>query len=173
MITVAIGDTEQVDGVEIVQLLCSPLHRYAGRPGDGAPPVPEGELVEAITLRAGLGIVGDRYFGKPAHRDASVTMMAAENLPSGADLVQTRRNILLRGLDVDALIGSTLVLDSGDGPVTLRLNRPAHPCAWMNVVIGPGAMKALRGRGGARATPLSDGVLRVGPLTAHVLPASP
>jgi len=154
-----------------VQLLVSPVHRYVGRPGDGPARQVEGEIVDVMTIRAGLGIVGDRYFGKAAHRDASVTLMAAEGIPLGADLRQTRRNVLLRGLPVDELIGAEISLDSGDGPVRLRFNRAANPCAWMDVTIGPGALAALRGKGGVRATPLTDGVLRVGPVHVEVIRA--
>ncbi|MEU5944742.1 molybdenum cofactor biosysynthesis protein [Micromonospora sp. NPDC047465] len=152
----------------IVQLLASPVHRYVGRPADGPAPAPPGELVEEVRIRAGLGIVGDRYFGKPAHREASVTVIAQESLPPGVDLVQVRRNVLTTGIAVDELVGSVLTLDSGEGPVRLRVNRPAHPCAWMEVTVGPGAWKALRGRGGVRCTPLNDGVLRVGPVDVTV-----
>ncbi|WP_328477317.1 MOSC domain-containing protein [Actinoplanes sp. NBC_00393] len=155
---------------EIVELLASPVHRFEGRPADGPAPAPEGELVEEIRIRAGLGIVGDRYFAHPAHRDASITVIARESLPDGAGLAQVRRNILIAGLDVDALVGSVLSLDSGSGPVRLRVRRPANPCAWMDVVIGPGAWRALRRRGGVRCVPLDDGVLRVGPVLAEVLP---
>ncbi|MFC3502518.1 molybdenum cofactor biosysynthesis protein [Micromonospora krabiensis] len=152
----------------VVQLLASPVHRYVGRPADGPAPAPPGELVEEIQLRAGLGIVGDRYFGRPAHREASVTVIAQESLPAGADLRQVRRNVLTVGIPVDELVGSVLVLDTGGGPVRLRVNRPANPCAWMDVAIGPGAWKALRRRGGVRCTPLTDGVLRVGPVRVEV-----
>ncbi|MEV4809063.1 molybdenum cofactor biosysynthesis protein [Micromonospora avicenniae] len=152
----------------IVQLLASPVHRYVGRPADGPAPAPEGELVEEFHIRAGLGIVGDRYFGRPAHREASVTLIAQESLPSGADLRQVRRNVLTAGIAVDDLVGAVLVLDSGAGPVRLRVNRPANPCAWMDVAIGPGAWKALRRRGGVRCTPLTDGVLRVGPVEVAI-----
>jgi hypothetical protein len=38
----------------------------------------------------------------------------------------------------------------------------------MDVVLAPGAFKALRGRGGVRCEPLSDGVLRRGPATLTV-----
>ncbi|TDC36563.1 molybdenum cofactor biosysynthesis protein [Micromonospora sp. 15K316] len=155
----------------IVQLLASPVHRYVGRPADGPAPAAEGELVEEVRVRAGLGIVGDRYFGRPAHREASVTLIAQESLPAGADLRQVRRNVLTAGIAVDELVGAVLVLDSGAGPVRLRVNRPANPCAWMDVAIGPGAWKALRRRGGVRCTPLTDGVLRVGPV--HVAIETP
>jgi hypothetical protein len=154
----------------IVQLLASPVHRFEGRPSDGPAPAPPGELVEEIHIRAGLGIVGDRYFGAQAHKDASITVIAQESLPPGADLRQVRRNILVSGIAVDELVGSVLVLDSGAGPVRLAVRRPANPCAWMDVMIGPGSRDGLRGRGGVRCVPLDDGVLRVGPVVATVEP---
>ena len=153
---------------EIVELLASPVHRFEGRPSDGPAPAPAGEQVGQVRMRAGLGIVGDRYFGKPAHKDASVTVIAAGSLPPGVGLAQVRRNILVRGLAVDELVGAVLVLDSGDGPVRLQVRRRANPCAWLDTTIGPGAWRALRHKGGIRCTPLTDGVLRVGPVTATV-----
>ncbi|MGR6319509.1 molybdenum cofactor biosysynthesis protein [Micromonospora soli] len=152
----------------IVQLLASPVHRFVGRPSDGPAPAPPDELVEEVRIRAGLGIVGDRYFGQPAHREASVTLIAQESLPAGADLTQVRRNVLTAGLAVDELVGRVLVLDCGDGPVRLRVHSRAHPCAWMDVTVGPGTWKGLRGKGGVRCEPLTDGLLRVGPVTAAV-----
>jgi len=164
--------------VEIVLLLASPVHRYEGRPSDGPLPAVGEETHQSIRLRAGLGIVGDRHFGKPAHRHASVTVMNADvlglvaddlGIPRTLDPVATRRNILLRGvngdLDVDGLRGATFSLDSGDGPVEFLANRPANPCAWMDVALAPGAHRALRGRGGMRSEPLTDGLLRLGPAT--------
>ncbi len=155
---------------EILELLASPVHRFEGRPSDGAAPAPPGELVTSVRVRAGLGIVGDRYFGHPAHRDASVTVIAQEGLPAGpggwrVGLAAVRRNVLVSGIDVDHLVGAVLSLDSGDGPVRLQVTSRAHPCAWMDVTVGPGAWKAMRGRGGIRCRPLTDGILRVGPVT--------
>jgi MOSC domain-containing protein YiiM len=121
-----------------------------------------------VTIRAGLGLPGDRYFAQPAHRDAAVTLIAAESLPAGAGLVEVRRNILTAGIDVDDLVGSVLTLDSGDGPVRLKVNRRANPCAWMDVAIAPGAFKAMRFKGGIRCTPLDDGILRIGPVTVGI-----
>ncbi len=155
--------------VEVLELLVSPAHRLAGRPSDGPSPGPSDERVPRAEVRRGLGLVGDRYYARPAHRNASVTMMASENLPEDADLRHTRRNILLRGIDIDSYIGTTISLDCGGGPVELAVHRPARPCAWMDVTIGPGAQRALRGRGGVRCTPLSDGVLTLGPATFRVV----
>ncbi|MFI7071123.1 molybdenum cofactor biosysynthesis protein [Micromonospora sediminicola] len=152
----------------ILQLLASPVHRYVGRPADGPAPAPPGELVEQVRIRCGLGVVGDRYFGRPAHRTASVTLIAQESLPAGADLTQLRRNVLTSGIAVDELVGRVLTLDSGDGPVSLRVHRAAPPCAWLDVVVAPGTWTAMRRRGGIRCEPLTDGVLRVGPVTVSV-----
>ncbi|MCU7820494.1 molybdenum cofactor biosysynthesis protein [Kitasatospora sp. DSM 101779] len=160
--------------VEVVQLLVSPAHRYTGRPSDGPSPAHPGELVRSAEVRQGLGLVGDRYYARQAHRDAAVTLMAAENLPlavrPGTDLRHTRRNVLLRGVDIDAYLGRTVSLDCGSGPVLLAVRRAARPCAWMDAVIGPGAQRALRDKGGVRCTPLSDGVLTLGPAEFEVLP---
>ncbi|WP_432136512.1 MULTISPECIES: molybdenum cofactor biosysynthesis protein [unclassified Streptomyces] len=162
--------------VEVVQLLVSPSHRFAGRPADGPAAGPDDERVDRVEVREGLGLVGDRYFGRPAHADASVTLMAAERLPAdlapGVDLRHTRRNVLLRGVDIDAYVGRTVSLDCGGGPVLLSVNRPARPCAWMDATIGPGAQRALRGGGGVRCRPLSGGVLRVGTALFEVVGTS-
>ena len=162
--------------VEIVLLLASSVHRYEGRPSDGPLPAVGVETHSSIRLRAGLGIVGDRHFGQRAHAHASVTVMNADVLdrvadelgvPRTLDPAATRRNILLRGVDgavdVDSLRGATFSLDSGDGPVQFLANRPANPCAWMDAALAPGAHRALRGRGGMRCEPLTDGMLRLGP----------
>ena len=157
--------------MELVALLASPLHRYEGRPRDGALPFDGQESRNSIELRAGLGVVGDRYFGRKAHAEASVTIFAIESLERVAatlgldelpDVAKTRRNIVTRGLDIDALRGSEFTLDTGAGPLAFRANRPANPCAWMDEELAPGAFRALRGRGGMRCTPLTDGVLAVG-----------
>ncbi len=149
---------------QILELLVSPVHRLEGRPADGPSPAPPGELVDKVTVRAGLGLLGDRYFGRAAHRDAAVTLIAVESLPEGVGLAQTRRNVLVSGLDVDSLVGSVLTLDSGSGPVSFAVRRRANPCAWMDVMIAPGQFKALRGRGGIRCSPLNDGELTIGPV---------
>jgi hypothetical protein len=41
----------------------------------------------------------------------------------------------------------------------------------MDVVLAPGAFRAMRGRGGVRCEPLDDGVLQLGPARLRVLEA--
>jgi len=157
--------------VEIVALLASPVHRYEGRPDDGPAPKPDGELRDHLEFRGGLGIVGDRYFNQHAHRASSVSIQAIEQLEAVAaelgvgmpGLEQTRRNVLLRGVDIDALARVEFSLDSGDGEVRFVDARPCNPCAWMNVAVGEGAHRAFRRRGGLRTGPANDGILRLGP----------
>jgi MOSC domain-containing protein YiiM len=125
------------------------------------------ESRDRVDVRAGLGIVGDRYFGKPAHRDASATVIAAEavealaaELGSGPlDPLATRRNVVLRGAEVEALRGQPFSLDG----VLLAGGRPANPCAWLDLALTAGAHRGMRGRGGIRCAPRTDGVLRLGP----------
>jgi hypothetical protein len=155
--------------VEVVGLLASPEHRWDGRPD----PALAGavERTDRVEVRAGLGIVGDRYFGRPAHRDASVTVLAAEALEALAaelgspplDVLATRRNVVLRGAEVEALRGQLFSLDCGEGEVLLAGGRPANPCAWLDLALTAGAHRGMRGRAGIRCAPRTDGVLRLGP----------
>ncbi|MEA9984718.1 MULTISPECIES: MOSC domain-containing protein [Subtercola] len=166
--------------VQVAHLFVSPLHRYEGRPSDGPVPLPAGGAeggVAEIALRAHLGVVGDRYFGREAHRSASVTVMAMESLEAverelqvghALDPFATRRTVFLRGADVDALARTRFSLDTGAGEVVFQGNRPANPCAWMNVALAEGAHRALRGRGGVRCEPLADGNLTLGPAVLRV-----
>lgn len=65
--------------VEIVALHVSAAHAYEGRPSDGPRPDPGPVSRDHVEIRAGLGIAGDRYFNHPAHRNAAVTLIAAES----------------------------------------------------------------------------------------------
>jgi MOSC domain-containing protein YiiM len=156
--------------VEIVGLVASPGHRYDGRPG-GAVPEQAGDRRDEIGVRGGFGVVGDRYAGRPAHRDAQLTVLATEALEALAaelgtgmlDPLLARRTVVLRGAEVEALRGAEFSLDSGAGEVRLRGGRPANPCAWLDTVLAPGAHRGLRGRAGIRCAALSGGVLLLGP----------
>lgn len=162
--------------VEIVELLASPVHRYEGRPSDGPVFTPDDDLRSELEFRAGLGIVGDRHFNHRAHLASSVSVQSVEALEAVAEqlgggvpgLRQTRRNILLRGVDVDALVRREFSLDSGLGEVRFTTSRPCNPCAWMDTAISAGAHRALLRHGGLRTAPLTDGRLRLGPALLRV-----
>jgi MOSC domain-containing protein YiiM len=156
--------------VEILHLLVSPQHAYFGRARDGAAVVPTTDADEVQTV-AGKGIVGDRFFGRAAHMDAAVTLLAVEGLEAMAaelgvapfDPLLTRRNVVLRGVELPPLLGEEIVLESRGDAVRLLVGRPANPCAWMDRMLAPGAHAAMRGRGGVRCRVLTDGLLHRGP----------
>jgi MOSC domain-containing protein YiiM len=157
--------------VEILHLLVSDAHAYFGRARDGAADVATADA-DRVEVVAGKGIVGDRFFGKAAHMDAAVTLFAVEALEAiAADLgaglfdpLLARRNVVLRGAELTPLIGQDFVLESRTGTVGFHGGRHAHPCAWMDRVLAPGAHKAMRGRGGLRCRPLTSGELSRGPV---------
>lgn len=176
----ALADLPCRTPVEVLSLLASPEHHYFGRARDGSPHPPSPSL-DRVEVVAGKGVVGDRFFGKAAHMDAAVTLLAVEALEGvaadlglatpedplgGLDPRLARRNVLLRGAPVVALVGADLALDqraTGGDVVRFSGRRQAAPCAWMDAVLAPGAHPALRGRGGLRCVPTSSGVLVVGP----------
>lgn len=156
--------------VEVLHLLVSPEHAYFGRARDGAADVPTTDA-DRVEVVAAKGIVGDRFFGRAAHMDAAVTLLAVEALEAMAtdlgappfDPLLARRNVVLRGAQLAPLQGQEFELHSRGGVVRLRGGRPANPCAWMERMLAPGAQAAMRGRGGMRCRPLSDGFLHRGP----------
>ncbi|MGY3319669.1 MOSC domain-containing protein [Arthrobacter sp. TE12232] len=156
--------------VGILHLLVSPAHAYFGRARDGAADVPTTDA-DRVEVVAGKGIVGDRFFGRAAHMDAAVTILAVEALEAMAaelgagpfDPLLTRRNVVIRGAHLAPLLGQDFALESQGDVVRFRAGRPAHPCAWMDRMLAPGAHAAMRGRGGVRCQPLSDGFLSRGP----------
>lgn len=168
---------------EIRGLVVSPRRRMDGRPGEGMAPFAQDqargpEHPQTVEVRAGKGLVGDRYFNT-RFAYAAVTFLAAEkvarlqdeivgeglfeppNLPF--DPLAARRNVVTTGLDVDALVRTRFTIDAGHGPIRFRSITPANPCAWMNHVFAAGAHRALRGHAGIRCEPLDDGWLSIGP----------
>jgi MOSC domain-containing protein YiiM len=161
--------------ITLEHIYISPGHNYFGKPKDGPGdhPTPDVEQVEA---RTGLGLVGDRYFGVPAHYEAQVTFFAAEVFDAllaefalkDLEPVLTRRNIVTRGVNLNQLIGHEFTITSGDqqnGEQSVRFigTKPCSPCAWMDASFAIGAHAFLRGRGGLRARILTTGYLRRGP----------
>ena len=150
----------QLAVVEIVGLVASPGTATTDARGRRCPSSRPTGATE-IEVRAGFGIVGDRYAGKPAHRDASVTVIGVEPLDALAaelgvppfDPLLTRRNVVLRGADVEACAGRPSRSTAARASCVLRGGRPANPCAWMDVVLAPGAHRGMRGRGGIRCAP--------------------
>ena len=129
-------------------------------------------LLEVASARTGRGLDGDRYatgagtFSPRADRRPGydLTLMAAEVLDEltaaghPVDFAATRRNVLTRGIDVNALVGRTFRI----GDVLCRGHRLCEPCVHLDRLSGPGLLRPLIHRGGLRADVLTDGELRLG-----------
>ena len=134
--------------------------------------------VERAAARAGRGVEGDRYFDRQgtfsnAHgRGHDLTLIEGEvldalALPGGRLAPEdARRNIVTRGIDLDALVGRRFRI----GDVECFGQRLCEPCAHLERLttqVGkPGTLRALIHRGGLRADVLTDGEIRVGSAVA-------
>jgi MOSC domain-containing protein YiiM len=156
----------------IRHIFVSPGHNFFGRHQAPAGTY-ETHEVAAVKCRAGWGLEGDRFYGYRPGYKGQVTFFAWETLIAarkkfgvavlGADVF--RRNVLIEGLDLGALIGMRFAL----GGVEFEGCEESRPCHWMNQVVAPGAEDWLRGRGGLRAKILTDGELRIGPVELRLL----
>ena len=129
-------------------------------------------VVDQVRALAGRGLEGDRYAvgagtfsPRGAHRPGyELTLIAAEVVEeltardARLDFASTRRNVLTRGIDVNALVGREFAL----GDVRCRALRLAEPCAHLERLAGPGLLRPLIHRGGVRVDILDDGTLRTG-----------
>jgi hypothetical protein len=130
------------------------------------------QLLEVAQARAGHGLDGDRYaagagtFSSRAGRRPGydLTLIAAEVLDEMAaagqalDFAGTRRNVLTRGIDVNALVGRRFRI----GDVLCEGRRLCEPCVHLDRLSGPGILRPLIHRGGLRVDVLSDGEIRLG-----------
>ena len=137
-------------------------------------PLAEAAMQVVTQARAlqGRGLDGDRYAAhagtfspRDAHRQGyDLTLIAAEVVEelsqrdAAHDFSSTRRNILTRGIDVNALVGRDFYI----GDVLCRGQRLAEPCAHLERLHGPGLLRPLIHRGGLRADVLTDGHITQG-----------
>ena len=129
-------------------------------------PAAKGEplAVERATAVAGRGLEGDRYFegiGSFSHwrgrRD--LTLVEAEAAEAaGIAPGDARRNVVVRGVDLNALVGKRFRV----GAVECEGLELADPCTHLERLTQPGVMRALAGRGGLRAAIVAGGEIAVG-----------
>ena len=129
-------------------------------------------LLDVARARAGRGLDGDRYaagagtFTPRAGRRPGydLTLIAGEVLDELAaagrvlDFAGTRRNVLTRGIDVNALVGRRFRI----GDVLCEGRRLCEPCVHLDRLSGPGILRPLIHRGGLRADVLTDGEISPG-----------
>ena len=128
------------------------------------------EPVEEVTsARAvpGAGLEGDRYAagagtfasGRPG---SALTLVEAEVLDELAAqrgaAVDHRRNVVVRGTDLNALVGRRFRL----GEVVCEGSRLCEPCAHLDRLNHGGVLRPMVHRGGLRADIVTGGTLHVG-----------
>jgi hypothetical protein len=127
----------------------------------------EAALSGVATARAvaGHGLEGDRYaagqgtFSIAGGRGHDLTLVTAEVLEEvGLTASEARRNLVVRGIDLDALRGRRFRV----GEVECLGQRRCEPCAHLEGLTRPGVLRALVHRGGLRADIVRGGELRVG-----------
>ena len=122
--------------------------------------------VDEIECAAGKGLHGDRFFDyKPDYKGQATFFskevyekLCAELGVNGKSPAVFRRNILIRGQDLNALIGKEFEVQG----IRFLGSEEAKPCYWMDEAFGAGAEQAMRGFGGLRVRILTDGVLKRG-----------
>ena len=124
--------------------------------GRAAPP----RAVDSAEAVAGKGLVGDRYFfpdGAPSGR--AITLVEEENVQDvGLDPGATRRQVTVRGVDLNALVGKRFRV----GAVECYGVELCEPCTHLEGLTRPGIIKDLVHRAGLNADVLTDGTIAVG-----------
>jgi hypothetical protein len=128
------------------------------------------KAVSSAEAVEGRGLLGDRYerqagtFSNPGGRGYDLTLVEAEALEElsakGVELApdEARRNIVVRGIALDDLIGRRFRV----GEVECLGQRRCEPCAHLERLTRPGVLRGLVHRGGLRADILSGGRIRTG-----------
>lgn len=151
--------------IRIERIFISPGHNFFGHQGKLAGTHPTVEVGE-VECVAGKGLAGDRFFNFKENYKGQVTFFSADVFDdvcrrlgvSGKLAGVARRNVIIRGVDLNTLIGKQFVVQG----VLFEGVSECTPCHWMNDAIAPGAESALQGRGGLRARILSGGRLHAG-----------
>lgn len=134
----------------------------------GAEPGGPVEAVDEFVAVAGRGIRGDRYFdagGNGPDPTEEVTVFAAEAIEAARqasgvaiDDRDLRRNIMTRGVEVAALIGTTFRV----GDVVIEGLEDNPPCAHLQQLAGTPLLEPLVGAGGLRGRIVTGGTVRAG-----------
>jgi MOSC domain-containing protein YiiM len=132
----------------------------------------------AVTVVAGCGIEGDRYFGCADEPGQSLSLIEAEEMEAffrscgrEADFSLSRRNLVTRGVRLNALVGKVFTV----GEVQLRGVELCEPCLGLGKILSTsaispaGVVDRFLHRAGLRAEVIAGGVIARG-AEVHVVP---
>jgi MOSC domain-containing protein YiiM len=152
--------------VEIRQIFISSGHNYFGHHGRAPDDFPLVE-VDEVECVAGHGIRGDRFYDYKQGYKGQITFFSEEvfdRLRAAFPEVKKspgalRRNVIVSGADLNALIGKEFELQG----IHFRGTAHCRPCYWLDQAFAPGTEAWLKGNGGLRAQILTSGRLTTGP----------
>lgn len=165
--------------VNVETIVVSASHNYVGHYGR-APGTAVGEHRQEVELVPGQGIAGDRFASGVPGNKKQITFFELETLDAleahigrPLDPAQVRRNVFLRGVELNRLVGKRFRLVPYSAPLEVAefhgVER-CNPCFWMDTAVAPGAETFLTDRGGLRARILTGARLRVGKATLELCP---
>jgi molybdopterin synthase catalytic subunit len=160
------GETIPEWQADLLEIWISPGNDFRGRHGQSR--LDHGiRSLSTVECVAGMGLLGDRYFGcKPDYKGQvtfldATTVQAVRERFSQPDLSSSvfRRNLIVQGVDLSAWVGKKFRFQGID----FEASEECKPCYWMDEAVAPGVEEFLAAsfRGGLRARILSDGVLKV------------
>ncbi len=128
---------------------------------------------QKVSLRAGKGIEGDRYFSQTGKNrsnyqgqpDWEITLIESEvieafNRDKGHSFHQSdfRRNLVTEGIRLNDLVGKTFTINN----VSFYGVQLCEPCASLQRRLAVSILPELVGKGGLRAQIRGNGVIAVG-----------
>jgi MOSC domain-containing protein YiiM len=116
--------------------------------------------VDEVRAVAGKGLEGDRHFHEEgAPPGQALTLVAAEEVArAGLQPGETRRQVTVRGVDVNALVGKRFRI----GEVECVGVELCEPCRHLEQMTRPGIIRELAHRAGLNADVLVGGTIRIG-----------
>lgn len=129
------------------------------------------QQTHAVQVVFGWGITRDRHFKKANKKGQNITFIEAEAVDEYNQLLgqaispqQTRRNVITRGVDLNALVG----VEFSIGGAKFKGVELCQPCSVLGRLLEnqwvsrSQVIQAFLGRGGLRADIISSGVVGVG-----------
>jgi MOSC domain-containing protein YiiM len=112
------------------------------------------------------GLLHDRYNKGNADSKRQVTLIQQEHLAAaasflgkeGIDPALVRRNIVVKGINLNALKGRRFTI----GAAVLETTGLCFPCSRMEENLGKGGYNAMRGHGGITCRVVKEGKIRTG-----------
>jgi MOSC domain-containing protein YiiM len=123
------------------------------------------KVLDAVKV-TNLGLEGDRSTKNALTNKRQVSLIQSEHLAAAAsflgisdiDPALTRRNIVVKGLNLNALKGRKFKI----GTAILEMTGFCYPCSHMEENLGKGGFNAMRGHGGITCRVISEGEIALG-----------